>query len=378
MAEEIKLETLEEEVKLMKGELKQSLASVRDYLLNMELPASEFAALLAALGNDNHGIQKLQLDGDLSNLAGGEGDGRASDSTPEDLSEGSDDDLIESPDEDEDLFDMEQPEGESVDTASEDNIAEGRDNIMGEDSAVEGEEDDMAEDAVLDREDADTDQDTLLDDEDGLAEDTIMDDGEDVELPEDALYDEEETDDDDEIVSSESEPPEEEEQKMGFDTTTVEINRSVPRVNMLANLINWVARAKREIGSENIATFLEVYGISGHLTPELKEVILQLSEIAADQLEAANNAEIWSQSMLSLHGILTGGDAPLHPVFPSLMNNEGETEPTEEEVIEVGKSLGKQAKLKLVFPTDDGENKEFCLNLTPEMENDGAAIELEN
>jgi len=36
-----KIETLEEEAKLLKGELKQSIASVRDYLLNMELPSSE-------------------------------------------------------------------------------------------------------------------------------------------------------------------------------------------------------------------------------------------------------------------------------------------------------------------------------------------------
>jgi hypothetical protein len=382
MAEEIKLETLEEEVKLMKGELKQSLASVRDYLLNMELPASEFAAILAALGNDNQGIQKLQLDGDLSSLAGGEGD-RMSEGAPDDLQDESDDDLVESPDEDEDLFDMEQPEEDAINAASEDSVNEAGDNILGEDSALEGEEGGLGEDAMMDgedalmdEEDADRAQDTMLDDEDGIAEDAVMD-GEDVDLPEDALYDEEETDDEDGVVPSESELPEEEEQTMGYERTASEVNRSVPRVNMLANLISWVSRAKREIGSENMATFLEVYGVSGHLTPELKDVILQLSEISDEQLEAATNAEIWSQSMLSLHGILTGGDAPLHPVAPALLNAENRAEPTDEEVIEVGKSSDKQAKLKLIFPNGDGESKEFCINFTPETENEGEAVKLE-
>ncbi len=36
-----KRETREEERKLIKGEVKQLLASARDYLLNMELPPSE-------------------------------------------------------------------------------------------------------------------------------------------------------------------------------------------------------------------------------------------------------------------------------------------------------------------------------------------------
>ena len=52
MAVDKKLETLQEEIKLLKGEVKSSLASVRDYLLNMELPSSEFSTILAALNAD--------------------------------------------------------------------------------------------------------------------------------------------------------------------------------------------------------------------------------------------------------------------------------------------------------------------------------------
>ena len=36
-----RVETLEDEFKLLKGELKETLSSVRDYLVNSELPASE-------------------------------------------------------------------------------------------------------------------------------------------------------------------------------------------------------------------------------------------------------------------------------------------------------------------------------------------------
>lgn len=162
---------------------------------------------------------------------------------------------------------------------------------------------------------------------------------------------------------------------MEYDRTIAESNPSVPKVNMMANLINWVAKAKKEIGYEHLPAFLEVYGISGHLSPELKEVILQLAELTSAQPEDANNAEVWSQSILTLHGILTGGDAPLHPVIPSLPHADNEIQPVEEEIIEVDKSQEMPVKLKLVFPNSDGQSREFCVNLTPEVENDGSTSE---
>jgi hypothetical protein len=165
------------------------------------------------------------------------------------------------------------------------------------------------------------------------------------------------------------EPTMQEEEPMLYDDTTDDARLSVPKVNMLANLINWVARANKEIGRDQIPTFLEVYGISGHLSPELKEVILHLADITASEQDNASSTEIWSQAMLLLHGILTGGDAPLHPIIPS-WNNESDMEKpsAEEEIIEVDKSKEKSVKLKLVLPDDDGEDQEFCINLTPEAE----------
>ena len=114
-----------------------------------------------------------------------------------------------------------------------------------------------------------------------------------------------------------------------------------------------------------MTTFLEVYGISGHLSPELKEVILHLVEITEQQATDANAAEIWSQLTLELHGILTGGDAPLHLVKPLWSDDESEALPNETEA-EEDKPKYKPIKLKLVFPNDDGTEREFNIDLSPE------------
>ena len=154
---------------------------------------------------------------------------------------------------------------------------------------------------------------------------------------------------------------------MGYDKNAAGLQPSTPRVNLLANLITWVAKAKKEIGYEQLAAFLEVYGVSGHLSPELKEAILQLAEITAAQSEEANRADVWSQSMLSLHGILTGGDAPLYPFITPMQNIVDEETVTEEDIIEVDKPKDSPVKLKLVFPNEDGISKEFCVDLTPDI-----------
>ena len=182
-------------------------------------------------------------------------------------------------------------------------------------------------------------------------------------------YDEDEQDEEPYLnpeMSGRAERPMQEEQSMPYDKTDNDANLSVPKVNMLANLINWVARANREIGRDQIPTFLEVYGISGYLSPELKDVIIHLSEITEEDSEASSSTEIWSQSMLLLHGILTGGEAPLHPIMPSWNNDDNNG--SEEEIIEVDKAKDKSVKIKFVLPDADGEEKEFCINLTPEAD----------
>lgn len=339
MAEDKRLDTLQEEIKLMKGELKQSLASVRDYLLNMELPSSEISSILSELSEST---QKVTMTGSL-----GVPSKEKLPQEPEDaFSETEDEQALEDEDEPapegDDLLDLEEPEDpkeEEPDTELEDSLT--------------------AEDDVEEL----TPEDTI-----SAPEETVEDEPEEELMPEPEMsFDEEQPMQEEEPM--EEEPTMQEEQPMQYNESAEDASLSVPKVNMLANLINWVARANKEIGRDQIPIFLEVYGISGHLSPELKEVILHLAEITTSEPDIASSTEIWSQAMLLLHGILTGGDAPLHPIIPS-WNNEADMEKpsAEEEIIEVDKSKEKSVKLKLVLPDDDGEDKEFCINLTPEAE----------
>ncbi|MDD5039453.1 MAG: hypothetical protein PHN78_09100, partial [Dehalococcoidales bacterium] len=149
-------------------------------------------------------------------------------------------------------------------------------------------------------------------------------------------------------------------------------NQSIPRVNLLTNLNHWVSCAKKEIGVEQLPVFLEVYGTTGHLPPELKDVILYLADVASEQSTEASASEIWSKLMLELHGILTGGDAPLHPVKPfwndSANDSEEEIQPVEPEAEEEKpeeKPREKPLKLRLVLSNGDDEEKEFSINLNP-------------
>jgi hypothetical protein len=334
MSEDRRLDNLQEEIKLMKGELKQSLASVRDYLLNMELPSSEISTILSQISD---GEQKVTMSGALGAPATARQPGELDDALTE--TEESIEDELEP--EGDDLLDLEKPEEDEADT----------------DTETETEPEDGL---------ADEDEELTSEDTQPLPED-------DSSTPEDTSSTSEETEEDEQDeplplepeMSSDEEQPMQEEEPMQNDRPTDDMTLSVPKVNMLANLINWVARANKEIGRDQIPTFLEVYGISGHLSPELKDVIIRLSEITEEDTEISSSTEIWSQAMLLLHGILTGGDAPLHPIIPSWNNEEKLT--AEEEIIEVDKSKDKSIKLKLVLPDEDGEDKEFCINLTPEV-----------
>ncbi len=149
-----------------------------------------------------------------------------------------------------------------------------------------------------------------------------------------------------------------------------ETAQSTPRVNLLSNIIRWVAYAKREIGEEQLASFLEVYGISGHLSPELQEVILHLMEITEPNSGETSSAEAWSRLILELHGILTGGDAPDYVVRPLWNSGTEELLPDEAEAAdEVPKETAeeKTLKLKLVFTNADGSEKEVNVDLSPEV-----------
>ena len=354
MVDQDRLNTLQDEIKLLKAEVKNSLASVRDYLLNMELPSSEFSTILAALAGDNADPQKMNVDSHVSDDKSG--------SMPQpDFTKDKPDntaDEVGQPGEFEEMLDFEDT-GNDEDTSQ----TQPDENLTGGGGGIQEPEFMPPEDENFDEEPFNEDENE--EEEDVTPEDTLE--------PEDELDEEEDSaeDDNEDLTEEEPELSLEEVQPMGSDQAMNELNRGIPKVNMLANLINWVARARQEIGYEQLPALLEVYGTSGHLSPELKDIILQLAEIIRDNSEVATESEIWSESILSLHGILTGGDAPLNPVISSWVDVADEAQSSaEEDIIEVGKMKDKQAKLKLVFPGDNGESKEFCINLAPEENGD--------
>jgi hypothetical protein len=329
MENEKKLDAMAEELKLMKGELKQTLSSVRDYLLNMELPSTEFSTILAALGD---GEQSTTMKGTFSlPPEGGSGDGGEDSSKHED--------------------ELSPDEGDTAGPS--DNAEESSELSPAEEDVIDSPENEENESA-LSPEDEPVNQDEDLEPEANLP------------MPEETY----EPAEGDESPMPDPELSIEEEQPMEYED---ELSKSIPKVSLLANLINWIARVKKEIGPDQLPAFLEVYGVSGHLSPELKEVIMNLSEIVSEHTDNTSKAESWSQSMLALHGILTGSDAPLYPIKPSWDEINGNIEPGEEEIIEVDKSKEETpVKLKLVFPSGDGKNKEYCIDLAPEAENNGS------
>lgn len=175
------------------------------------------------------------------------------------------------------------------------------------------------------------------------------------------------------------EPPQEQDglrENVSREAARQEANLFTPQVNLLSNLIRWVSNAKKDIGSEQLPIFLEVYGISGHLAPELKETILHLAEISEPPAMDENAADVWSQLILELHGILTGGDAPLHPIKPFWGEEAAETAPVDPEAAGLAAEQPAEDppfKLKLVLPGGDGKGKEYSISLNPEMDIESTA-----
>ena len=149
---------------------------------------------------------------------------------------------------------------------------------------------------------------------------------------------------------------------------------TVPPVNLLASLIRWVSIAKKELGIQQLCAFLEIYGISGNLSPEVKDIILHLAEISGEQTDDVRASDVWSRLMLELHGILVGGEAPLYPLGSFLKNGDGKQARNSEEETNAkdkektkgegnGKDKVQPMKLKLMVLSEDGVHKHLSIDL---------------
>lgn len=119
---------------------------------------------------------------------------------------------------------------------------------------------------------------------------------------------------------------------------------------------------------DQLSRFLNVYCVNGKLSPELKDSILHLVDITAERQAEADKADVWSRLILELHGILSVEEAPIR----SLKLSWGEEVEREEEKEEVEAKAEEEAqpekclKLRLALPVADGTEKEFSINLFPE------------
>ena len=356
MEDEKRVETLEDEFKLIKGQLKETLSSVRDYLLTSELPASEYSTIMAALGVTAAvgGGQQMTMKGEITapkkeNIPEPSKSEAEEPSSKEELVEEGEPFANESelaPEEE--LVEEGEPFANESELAPEEELVEGGAPFANESGLA------PAEELYEEGEPFANESELALAAEELAEEDNPFSD-------ESELAPEEELVEEGKPFSNESGFPE---QHMEHRNVGEEVSQSAPPVNLMANMIRWVSNAKREIGGEQLPIFLEVYGISGHLSPELKEVILYLADITVEQSAGANAAETWSRLISELHGILTGGDAPLHPVRPFWNDGGEEVKPGEAQVeTEADKPADKPIKLKLVLSDSEGNDKEFCINL---------------
>ena len=79
--------------------------------------------------------------------------------------------------------------------------------------------------------------------------------------------------------------------------------------NLLTNLMRWVGSVKRRLGASQLPGFLEMYKLTGHLPPVMEKLILHLAEL--DALPDESYDQIFTlddlmDSLLQLHAIVYG------------------------------------------------------------------------
>jgi hypothetical protein len=374
MANDDRIKVLEDEFKLIKSELKQTLSSVRDFLLDLKLPPTPMDA--RSLPKD------IQMPG-----AGNQGGGPSSASASAGSGSGGSPAAAQPPV-------MEVPPKPAVEPEP---VAE----------AIEPEQEPV---------------DSGMENEIPLEE------------AEDELVSEQETEEpeEDETGMSSGDMPGEEGFTGGFGVKQ-EARAATPQVNLLSNLVRWVATARKEITAAQLPAFLDIYATTGNLKDEMKTLILKLSEVTAEgepelrtdkiarlneelaicleingnsarlpadvktkiqrlmelilkQSACLNKADSWSQLMLELHGILAGAAGAWEPLATdalSLLDQKAQEadesrndldEPGVEEDLMPGvpdsgygngfssRSMkGQPARLRLIMPVGDGSEQELEL-----------------
>jgi len=252
MAIDKKVEALEGAVKLMKGELKETLTNVRDFLLSLKLPPPQMEGLEGEASS-------LGIDGGLS------------------LDSGS-------------SISLQSPKG-SVEIVQERPVTQQVESDQPAVSSVA-----RTPSRARLREVEASPQAVVVEPTPSPAE---------ARAPAQFVEVEESTQS---AASAPSEPPgqrkrlEESEvvrsvERKGEEEMAEPVTGATPQVNLLSNLLRWVAVATREIGIEQLPTFLDVYGTTGNLSPEIRGVILCFAGVVEEQPSDAHTACVYSRLM---------------------------------------------------------------------------------
>jgi hypothetical protein len=403
MATEDRVKVLEGEFKLIKGEVRQTLSSVRDFLLDIKLPSMQEEP---GLTQETEAITTPETVQDSEENAGADNGGGDKGSEGSGL----------------DGFGPEGiPQDQMPDFSGMDQVPDSK--TAGE-PAAEGPATETLPPLDLD-----------TPDDQGMSSGNMP-----GSRPQIKNEDEEAEETAEKEVHQPGTAEEEEGDTVSQDNN--EMNRSsVPQVNLLANLIRWVANAKKEIGVSQLPVFLDVYATTGKLTPEMKDIILHLAEVAtnpslaedtqengqiiSEQLKLCmeinrssaqlpddiklkiqrltelllqqsiqyNKADVWSSLLVDLHGILSGGGAPLRslqsiaPMQSKVVESTKITEKQVEEELDNPEDVNdenldddvdfeytepvknnantlqgkRQARLRLIMPTSEGEEQSLDL-----------------
>ncbi len=257
MTIEKKVEAMEGEVKLMKGELKETLTNVRDFLLSLKLPPSPVEGL--EMGETT----RLAIDGGLSLAAASSA--------------------------------VQQSVKESVEVAGERPVTRQVEPDPPAVFSVTGVPPRAQFRGVV------SSPQTVVDEPSSPG----------AEAPETARFVEVEG----APQSAASEPSEKQGQRKQFEEgevvsfpqrkreeeipepVTEQAGGPTPQVNLLANLLRWVSVAAKEIGIGQLPTFLDVYGTTGNLSPEIRKVILRFAGVVEQMPSEARSASVLSELM---------------------------------------------------------------------------------
>jgi hypothetical protein len=79
-------------------------------------------------------------------------------------------------------------------------------------------------------------------------------------------------------------------------------------INLLSSLVHWTTLARQRVGEQQIKSILDLYIQSGHSSPALQELILNISGMVETVPSLGRESpHEWMDLMFCLHGILTGG-----------------------------------------------------------------------